>query len=421
MDAFTVLRTITIIFASLMLFKYVLFLILAPFYQVKELSRKYRLAKKDKDRYLYYFPKISVIVPAWNEEVGVLRTIKSVLDNSYHKIELIVINDGSTDHTGQLVGKFIRHYRRSNLDLDKTVSYYRKGKGGKGSALNYGIAKATGEIILTVDADSVLAPNAVANLVEYFKDPEISGVVGNVRIAENYTFLGLIQRLEYLFGFYFKRTHAVMNAEYIFGGACAAYRREVFQLYGKFDENNKTEDIEMSMRLKYNGLNCTYAEDVLCYTEGADSFGGLFNQRLRWKKGRLDTFIKYRNLFFSSSKKHNKFLSWFVLPYALLQELQLMVEPVSMALLFLYSFVSGDFVSLTFGFLFIFLIYLITSFDNREGFKPEIILLFPATWILFYMLVWVEFMALIKGVYMILRGQGVTWQEWQRKGVIEVS
>ena len=97
----------------------------------------------------------------------------------------------------------------------------------------------------------------------------------------------------------------------------------------------------MSMRTKFHGLKSLYAEDVLCYTEGASNYMGLLNQRLRWKKGRFDTFIAYRQIFFSWKRHHNKPLSWFVLPYALIAELQLLLEPIGVTLLATYSKEKG--------------------------------------------------------------------------------
>lgn len=414
-DWFSVFRTIAFIFATLMLVKYYIFLMLAPFYPVKEGFRKLRMRKRllRHPHIGPYKPKISVIVPAWNEEVGIIKTITSILKNKYKNIELIVVNDGSTDKSDRLIRDFIATHRIGA----SRIKYYYKPNGGKGRALNFGIKQSSGDIIMTIDADSIIDSRALGNLVKYFADDTISAVVGNVKVAKNYTIIGLLQQLEYLFGFYFKRAHAVMGAEYIFGGACAAYRREVFTELGLFDEKNKTEDIEMSLRIRFFGHNCTYGEDVVCYTEGASNIKGLINQRLRWKKGRFDTFIKYRRLFFSLSKHHNYFLAFFILPFSMLAELQLFFEPIAIALLITYSIVSGDFLSITLGSLFIFTIYLVNAFFSHEGLNLKLLILFFFTWPLFYLLVWIEYIALLKSSKMLIRGDDIEWQKWQRTGV----
>lgn len=293
-DWFVLLRNIGFIFATLMLVKYYLFLIISPLYTVKEKIRRNKLEKSGK--LSTYKPLVSIIIPAWNEEVGVVKSVKSILNNNYENVEIVVVNDGSSDDTDIVIRNFLKSL--DNNQRNK-IKYFSKENGGKGTALNYGINQSVGEIVVTMDADSVFDSNAISNLVEYFADPKIDGVVGNVKVSNNKTLIGYIQQLEYLFGFYYKRTHAVLNAEYIFGGACAAFRRKnTFDKYGLFDTQNKTEDIEMSMRLKFNGVTSTYAENVICYTEGASEIFGLLNQRLRWKKGRFDTFIKYRRMFF---------------------------------------------------------------------------------------------------------------------------
>ncbi|MCC7290030.1 glycosyltransferase family 2 protein [bacterium] len=414
---FGIFRNLALIFANLMLVKYFIFLLLAPIYRIQELIRRRRTESNAPSKpYL-----VSVVIPAWNEEVGVLKTVRTVLNNTYENVEIVIINDGSTDDTSGKVRAFIKLFRRLKVfhpwrrKRIKFIDYKRNG--GKGKALNKGIENSTGEIVLTIDADSVLERNAIENLVRYYYDDKIDGVVGNVVVANSRSIIGITQKLEYMFGFYFKRSHAVMGAEYIFGGACASFRRKVFKKIGLYDEKNKTEDIEMTMRFRFHGYNCTYAEDVVCFTEGASDVVGLIRQRERWKKGRMDTFIKYRNMFFSTDKKHNKPLTFFVLPFALLSEFQLLLEPISIALLITYSFVALDFLSLAFGILFTFVLYLVNGIFSGKGINLKLLILFPFTWPFFYFLIWIEFVALIGSVTMVLKGQEIVWQKWDRKGI----
>ena len=415
-DAFPILRTIAFTFATLMLVKYFLFLLLAPFYVVKESRRKIRMERERlRHGQRVARPKVSVIVPAWNERVGVIKTIESIVASRYRNIEVIVVNDGSTDNTDKL----IRQYLARHPAQARYVRYISKKNGGKGTALNEGIRHSSGEIIFTIDADSVMHADAIANVVTYFEDPKIWAVVGNVQVSRNRTLIGFLQQLEYLFGFYFKRAHGVLGAEYIFGGANTAYRRELFKELGLFDISNKTEDIEMSLRTRFFGKDCAYGEDVVVYTEGASTMSSLVSQRLRWKKGRFDTFIKYRALFFSKQPQHNKWLAWFVLPFSVLAELQLIFEPVALSILVTYSFVTGDFVSLALGSLFVLIIYIVNALFSHAGMRLRYLALFPFTWPLFYILVWVEYIALMRGTRMVIRGEDIEWQRWERTGVEE--
>lgn len=424
-DWFDFFRNAALLFATLMLVKYYIFLILAPLYPIQEVLRRIRQKRKDRiaaqseGGVILYEPKVSIVIPAWNEEVGILKTVNSVLSGSYKNIEIIIVNDGSTDNSDFLIRHFIQDLLTKKIIPENVISYFYKENEGKGHALNFGIENASGEIILTMDADSILEKDAIKNLIPYFKDSKISAVVGNVKVSKNNTIIGYTQQLEYLFGFYFKRAHAVLGAEYIFGGACAAFRKEVFESFGYFDTTNKTEDIELSMRIRFHGLHCAYAENVICYTEGASDVLGLINQRLRWKKGRMDTFLKYRSLFFSFDKRHNKFLSFFVLPFALLAEIQLFFEPISISLLATYSFISGDYLSITLGALFIFVIYIVNAFFGHHKINIGTILIFPFTWPIFYFLVWVEYIVLLRSLKMVLRGDEIVWQKWKRQGVTE--
>ncbi len=416
---FTIITNIISIFVLIVLGKNYLFLILAPWHSVKEKIRLIKSSSQRKKRGYeeVYSPKISVIVPAWNEEVGILRTVRSVLYNGYSNIQVVIINDGSTDSSDTIIKGFIKKLAKSDYELSRKITYKYKNKGGKGAALNTGISLAAGEIVVTVDADSVLKKGSLMNLVKYYRDEDIMAVVGNVQVVNTSTLLGLAQHLEYYLGFYNKRAHAVLGAEYIFGGACASFRREIFDKVGVFDTKNKTEDIEMSMRLRYFGYKCTYAEDVICYTEGAADLNGLVKQRVRWKKGRIDTFRKYRSMFLSTEDYHNFYLAFFVLPFSALTEIQLLFEPIAITILLIYSFVTLEFVSIGIGIIFIIFTYIITALFSNGKIRPGLILLFPFTWPLFYFLDWIEFMALFKSLRMYVTKEEVTWQAWQRQGI----
>jgi biofilm PGA synthesis N-glycosyltransferase PgaC len=419
MDAilFDTARTIIMIFVVITLAKNLFFLSVSPFYPIREKLRfiKHTLRRREQDlgRYL---PKISVVIPAWNEGVGVIKTIESAVNNGYKNVEVVVVNDGSTDDSDERIKAYMKELEQKSKTKDMPkIRYKYQENAGKGQALNTGIGLATGDIILTVDADSLLAHGALKNLTRYFLDPEIMAVVGNVEVANHGNLVGLAQKLEYFFGFYNKRTHALLGAEYIFGGACAAFRKKVFDTIGLFDTENKTEDIEMSMRTKFHGMKSTYAEDVICFTEGASDFKGLIAQRVRWKKGRLDTFKKYRSMFFSTEDHHNWFLSFFVLPFSMLTEVTLFFEPIAIAIMIAYVIVTGEYLSLSLGIMYIFLAFLtIPVFHGKP--RPHYLLFFPF-WPLFYVLDWIEFISLYKSLRMIKQGKQVEWQKWNRQGI----
>jgi cellulose synthase/poly-beta-1,6-N-acetylglucosamine synthase-like glycosyltransferase len=423
---FLAFRDVSILLGIALLAKYFVYLCAAAYYPLREQRRRLRTLQQEIAVYgepQKYEPLVTVIVPAWNEEVGVITTVESVLTNDYHNIEIVVINDGSTDNSERIVNEFIHAQRLERKRNGRVIRQFYQENGGKGKALNLGIRKSTGAIVLTMDADSVLAPDAISKLVSYFRDPSVSVVFGQIRVGNSHgRIIGIAQQLEYtLFRFYSKRAHCVMGAEYMYDGACTAFRRAyTFNYFGVFDEKNKTEDIEMSMRTKYHGMRSIYAEDVICYTEAAANYKGLMNQRLRWKKGRLDTFLHYRRIFFSFDKQHNKFLSWFVLPLALIAEVQLLLEPIAIAILVTYCVVTGQFMSLALSMAAVGVWYVVVALFSSHLSRWErvrLVLMWPMTWPLLYVIDWIEFHALLRGMFMVLRDDTVEWQTWQREGI----
>ncbi|MBI3420518.1 MAG: glycosyltransferase [Candidatus Sungbacteria bacterium] len=391
--------------------KYLLQLFIAPWYSAVEYVRS---RKRPAD----YHPSVSVLIPAWNEEVGIQATITSVLDTCYHDLEIIVINDGSTDRTHDVMARFLAAFRKNKAKHDALIKYKSMPNGGKARALNIALSLARGDMVVTIDADSVMDRSAIKNMVKHFSDPRVAAVAGNVIIGNRARPIGLIQQFEYLYGFYFKRADSILNALYIVGGAAAAYRREVIFNLGGFDESIITEDIELSTRLQDNGYHIRYAADAIVYTEGPSDLDGLYRQRLRWKFGRLLTFYKYRHLFFSINRKHNFYLCFLILPLALFAEFLLFFEGLLLMAFYAYTFYTNDFMPL------VFVISLLTGVvclqifsDPKARYHRNLLFLAPNAWILFYFMDFVEYRALIKSVRTLMTKQDLGWQKWVRVGV----
>jgi cellulose synthase/poly-beta-1,6-N-acetylglucosamine synthase-like glycosyltransferase len=343
MDKGNVILVLSLILSGIAIFRYLFYLSISPLYDFhkEKLLKDSRNLSKSK---IEKRTKISVIVPAWNEEVGIITSIESLLRNSYKNLEIIVVNDGSTDNTNKVVKEYYNAKIKNNDLKGKTFVYINKKKNkGKGAAINSGIKKSTGDLIITMDADTKFEKDAIFTVARYFQNKDIDAAVGNVKVASSSSVIGIIQQIEYTLGFYFKRTNSIIDCEYIIGGAFGIFRRSVFDKCGYFDENNRTEDIEFSTRIKSFGLKTAYIEDAIAYTEGADSILGLLKQRLRWKKGRMDTFIRYPDMFLSCKKEHNFFLSWIVLPIALIGDLELILFPILTPIVFYYTFTFSNF------------------------------------------------------------------------------
>lgn len=137
-----------------------------------------------------YNPLVSVLVPAYNEQLTLRNSIQSILNQTYQNLEIIIIDDGSTDHTNSIAKDIENKFER--------VSVVTKGNGGKSSALNFGVISSSGEIVVCVDADTVLHPEAIANMTKCFSDTSIAAVSGNVKVANRKNFWGITQSLEYV-------------------------------------------------------------------------------------------------------------------------------------------------------------------------------------------------------------------------------
>lgn len=420
--SFALVRLIIIWFATILLSKYFIYMSLSPWGEIRQKYRQKKTEQANGEQ--VYNPKVSVLVPAWNEEDGVITTVNALLKSSYTNVELIVIDNASTDNTARNVKALIETRTKDgcsdNMNPKIKVIYSYEGNQGKGHALNNGLALATGTIILSIDADCFVPPPTIKNFVKHFQDSTVMAAVGNVRIGNTDTIVGVVQYLEFLFSFYFKKAESLVNTIYIIGGAAGAFRREVFDKIGPYSTTNITEDIELSVRIQGSGMRIAYAPDALVYTEGATTLAGLMKQRLRWKRGRFETFTAHRNLFFSCRAEHNFLLSWIILPLALIGELQLSLEIIFLIFLYIFSFVTGDFTSFISGIVVVGSMFLVqVIFDNHRESTIPFLLLAPIGWLLFYVSTLVETIALFKAVWGFLHKKELTWQKWERKGVFD--
>jgi biofilm PGA synthesis N-glycosyltransferase PgaC len=166
--SFDVIRLLMLVLLFPLIAKYVLQLVCSPLYSLVDAFRK-------QSNMAAWTPSVSVLIPAWNEEVGIVKTIKSVLHTQYPRLQIVVINDGSTDGTHEKVTGFMADHKPEER-YGARLEYLNVSNGGKARAMNRGFLEADGEIIITIDADSIMDPSAIANLV--------SGVFPNM-IMEN--------------------------------------------------------------------------------------------------------------------------------------------------------------------------------------------------------------------------------------------
>lgn len=251
---------------------------------------------------------VSIIIPAFNEEKSIARTIESALNLDYtdKKLEIIVVDDGSRDRTYQIAKKF-------ESNKGKSVRVFTKTNGGKGSALNLGISKAKGEIIISMDADTFVKSDAVKIMVGHFRNEDVWSVTPSMGVYKPTSFLGRIVQIEYYMGVFLRKTFSTMNAIHITPGAFSAYRKSFFLKYGGYDVGNITEDLEVGLRIQSKHGIIENASKAVVYTISPQSFRSLLIQRRRWYTGLVKNLWDYRELF---GFRHGA-LGAFVLPLIL--------------------------------------------------------------------------------------------------------
>jgi cellulose synthase/poly-beta-1,6-N-acetylglucosamine synthase-like glycosyltransferase len=322
-------------------------------YDIREFRRK-RHSVINKSKPSNRKPLVSVVIPAHNEAKVIKRTLASVAASTYKNLEIIVVDDGSTDKTQQAVRSYItklpsmktgtylarsnrsdklkRHHFRVSLDNKKFMLVTQKNQ-GKAAAMNNAIANhVKGKYTMCLDADSILDPYAIERAVRYFDDKSVTGVASNVRVLDNHTFLGRLQRFEHMIGYRSKKFYNIINGEYVVGGVGSTYRTNVLKQIGMYDYDTLTEDIGLSLKLIAKRGNkksrVVYAPNVVAYTEGVQSFKALFKQRLRWKMGSIQNLIKHRSLIGNTDfSKYSRALTLYRLPMSLIGELMLLIEP----------------------------------------------------------------------------------------------
>lgn len=373
-------------------------------------------------------PKVSVLIPAHNEEETVARCLDSVLQSTMRDLEIIVIDDASTDSTVKVVEQYIR----SHNDFNRHISLLRRITNvGKAGALNYALERGLkGEFVMTLDADSILHPQAIQHAVEYMlDDPQIVGVAANVRVMETTTVLGLLQKFEYMIGYRSKKFYTMSNSEYIVGGVASTYRYKVLREVGFYDNDIQTEDIALSLKIASRGnkaYKLIYAADVVAMTEGVSNFKALLRQRYRWKLGSLQSLVKYHSLFFSIDRRYSRTLTWYRIPMAFLGELVVLTEPFLIAYIIYLSATTLSPQNLM-GAYSLITLYILWSIWPDEHLslrkKFSMTLHTPVMYFVFYIVNFVQFMAALKcliNLPQVLRVKptDAIWASPQRNGAI---
>jgi len=262
-------------------------------------------------------PLVSIIVPAYNEEVNAVSSVQSLLKGTYPNYEIIFVNDGSHDLTYERVSEAFAG--------NPKVKVFTKPNGGKASALNYGIGMSEAEFVICIDADTKLRADAVSLLMEHFGKERkghragqgpVGAVAGNVKVGNRVNLMTRWQAIEYISSQNFDRkAFAYLNAITVVPGAIGAFRKRAIEEAGGFTMDTLAEDCDLTIRI----LRCGYVIEndnrAVAMTEAPETLKQFFKQRFRWSYGVMQTFWKNRDALMNWKYR---WLGWAALPNILI-------------------------------------------------------------------------------------------------------
>ena len=252
-----------------------------------------------------FLPTVTIIVPAYNEAAGIERAVRSLATGDYPNLQVIVVDDGSTDGTADIA---------SACGL-ANVEVVTQANQGKPAALSTGIALASGEIVVTVDGDTVFERETVRFLVQPFVDPTVGAVSGNTKVANRRGLLGKWQHIEYVMGFNLdRRMYELAHCMPTVPGAIGAFRMAALAQAGGFSSDTLAEDTDITMAISRAGWHIVYEERAKAWTEAPATIGQLWKQRYRWSYGTMQAMWKHRHSMRPSEKSS---LGRRALPYML--------------------------------------------------------------------------------------------------------
>lgn len=247
-------------------------------------------------------PHVSIIVPAYNEEENIVETIEALKGLEYPKrlLEIIIVDDGSTDDTYKIAKKF------------KGIKILRQKNKGKSAALNFGLKHATGDIIACVDSDSHPMPDALLKSIPFFNDRDVGAVTASIFVKNKEKMLERLQWLEYVMIIWSRKIFEFIESIYVTPGPFSLYRKDALLKVGGFDEKILTEDIEVTWRLLKHGYKIRLAAKARVLTTTPNYIMRWWNQRVRWNIGGFQTSLKHKYAIF---KKDFGTLGRIVVPF----------------------------------------------------------------------------------------------------------
>jgi cellulose synthase/poly-beta-1,6-N-acetylglucosamine synthase-like glycosyltransferase len=374
-----------------------------------------------------YQPQVTVVVPAFNEGKVILRTLESLLASDYPNFEIIVVDDGSTDDTHDLaVGAY---------GDNPQVSIFKKENGGKAEALNFGWRKATGEIVIALDADTLFTKETISALAHRFADQSIGAIAGNAKVGNRINIVTKWQALEYVTSQNFdRRAFSSLNCITVVPGSVGAWRKSVLEETGGFSSDTLAEDQDLTILVRKLGYTIGYEEDAIGLTEAPDTLRDLAKQRFRWSFGTLQCMWKHKNALLNP--KYGT-LGFIAMPNVwIFQVLFPLISPI-MDLMFVWTFVAAligylehqqEYATTPTNLNEVFFYYaLFLAVDWFGAFAAFLMEKHEQKSLLGWLLIQrfgyrqVMYWVMVKSVYTAIRGAVVGWGKLERKATVEVQ
>lgn len=370
----------------------------------REIKFDYNAIKKLKE-----FPLVSIIVPAYNEEVNAVSSLNNLLKQTYPNFNIIFVDDGSKDETYIKVSEAFKGNEKMKI--------YTKPNGGKASALNFGIEHTNAEFVVCIDADTKLYSNVLELLVSHFiasdANPKLAAVAGNVKVGNQLNLLTRWQAIEYVTSQNFDRmAYANINAITVVPGAIGAFRKSAIEKIGGFTTDTLAEDCDLTMRLLREGYVVANENKAIAVTEAPENTKQFIKQRSRWTFGVMQSFWKHRDTLFK--KKYEGLGLWAIPNMLLFQFIIPTFSPLADVLM-----IFGLFVGNAKQILFYYLIFmLIDSSVSIAAFIFEKEKLQNLFWIIPQRFVyrWIMYVVLFKSYRKAIKGELQTWGILKRTG-----
>ncbi|HLJ53567.1 MAG TPA: polysaccharide deacetylase family protein [Chthonomonadaceae bacterium] len=351
---------------------------------------------------------VSVVIAAYNEEKVINRTIEALLESDYPNLEVIVVDDGSKDGTSDAVLAAYGNHPKVRL--------LQKPNGGKASALNRGIMAAHGDVLVSLDADTLFAKDTVSRLVRHFVDPKVGAVSGNVRVGNAHNIWTRWQSLEYTTSQNFdRRGYDLLNCITVVPGAVGALRRSAVLAVGGYTSDTLAEDTDLTWKLRRARWRIVNDNTAMAYTEAPETLKNLAKQRFRWAFGTLQCLWKHQE----AIGRHGAF-GWLALPSLWLYQILFPAISPFMDLAMIASIFAGNF-PLFFSYFAGFTALELAGATLALRMDRGDMRLLP--WLVIQRFVYRQLMyyVILKSILAAIRGTAVGWNKLERTGTAQIE